>query len=109
MCETQVMIRLDVPKESIAEFCRRWNIRWLACFGSAVRDGFGPDRDVDLLVEFAPGHTPGLEIVDIEEDLSSLLEGRKVDLVNPKYLNRRLKDRVLEEAEVLYAEGCRLR
>jgi hypothetical protein len=54
---------------------------------------------VDVLVEFAPGHTPGLEIVDIEEDLSNLLGGRRIDIVNPKYLNRRLKDRVLAEAE----------
>ena len=99
------MIRLDVPNEKISEFCRSRHIRWMACFGSVVRDDFGPDSDVDVLVEFAPGHTPGLEIVDIEEDLSSLLGGRKVDMINPKYLNRRLKDRVLEEAEVLYAEG----
>lgn len=99
------MIRIQVPREKLSEFCRNRHIRWLACFGSVVRDDFSPDSDVDLLVEFAPGHTPGLEIVDIEEDLSSLLEGRKVDLINPKYLNRRLKDRVLEDAEVLYAEG----
>lgn len=99
------MIRIDVPKEKISEFCRSRHIRWMACFGSVVRDDFTPDSDVDVLVEFAPGHTPGLEILDIEEDLSSLLGGRKVDLINRKYLNRRWKDRGLEEAEVLYAEG----
>ena len=49
-----------------------------------VRDDFGPDSDVDVLVEFAPDHTPGWEIVDIEEDLSTLFGGRKVDVVNPK-------------------------
>lgn len=98
------MIRINVPKEKITEFCRNRHIRWMACFGSAVRDDFGPDSDVDVLVEFAPGRTPGWDIVDIEEDLSSLFDGRKVDLVNPKYLNRRLRDRVLAEAEVLYAE-----
>jgi len=76
----------------------------MACFGSAVREDFTPDSDVDFLVEFAPGQTPGLEIVDIEEDVSALLGGRKVDIVNPEYLNRRLRDRVLAEAEVLYAE-----
>jgi uncharacterized protein len=81
------------------------HIRWMACFGSAVRDDFALDSDVDLLVEFAPDHTPGWEIVDIEEDLSALLGGRKVDVINPKYLNRRLKEQVLAEAEVLYAEG----
>lgn len=52
-------------------------------------------------MEFAPGHTPGLDIVDIEEELSAILGGRKVDIVNPKYLNRRIKDRVLAEAEVV--------
>lgn len=70
-----------------------------------VRDDFGPESDVDILVEFAPDHTPGWEIIEIEEELSDLLGGRKVDVVNPNYLNRRLKDRVLAEAEVLYAEG----
>lgn len=99
------VIHIDVPKAKLTAFCRSRHIRWMARFGSAVRDDFAPDSDVDLLVEFAPGHTPGLEIVDIEEDLSSLLGGRKVDIVNPKYLNRWLKDRVLAEAEVLYAEG----
>jgi predicted nucleotidyltransferase len=99
------MIRMDVPKKKLTEFCRSRHIRWMACFGSVVRDDFGPDSDVDLLVEFAPHHIPGWEIVEIEEDLSALLGGRKVDVINPKYLNRRLKDRVLAEAEVLYAEG----
>lgn len=100
-----IVIHIDVPEEKLTAFCRRRHIRWMACFGSAVRDDFGPDSDVDVLVEFAPDHTPGWEIVDIEEDLSTLLGGRKVDVINPKYLNRRLKDRVLAEAEVLYAEG----
>jgi predicted nucleotidyltransferase len=99
------VIRIDVPKEKLTAFCRSRHISWMACFGSAVRDDFGPDSDVDVLVEFAPDHTPGWEIVDVEEELSALLGGRKVDVVNPKYLNRRLRDRVLAEAEVLYAEG----
>lgn len=99
------MIRLHVPEEKLREFCRSRRIRWMACFGSAVRDDFGPDSDVDLLIEFASGHTPGWDIIDIEEDLSSLFGGRNVDVVNPKYLNSRLRDRVLAEAEVLYAEG----
>lgn len=99
------VIRLDAPKDKLTAFCRMRHIRWMACFGSAVRDDFGPESDIDVLVEFAPDHTPGWEIVDIEEDLSALLGGRKVDVVNPKYLNRRLRDRVLAEAEEIYAEG----
>lgn len=92
-------------KDRVAEFCRRWHISKLSFFGSVLRDDFGPESDVDVLIEFSPGHTPGLEIVDIEEELSALVGGRKVDLVNPKYLNRRLKRRVLAVAEVQYAEG----
>jgi predicted nucleotidyltransferase len=99
------MMAIEVPEKKLAEFCRSHHIQWMASFGSVVRDDFGPESDVDLLVEFAPGHTPGLDIVDIEEDLSALLGGRKVDIVNPKYLNHRLKDRILAEAEVIYAEG----
>lgn len=98
------MIRhgIEISNEKIAEFCRRHHITRLAFFGSFLHDDFKPDSDVDVLVEFAPGHTPGLEIVDIEEELSSLLGGRRVNIVNPKYLNRRLKDRVLADAEVQY-------
>jgi predicted nucleotidyltransferase len=92
-------------KSKIAEFCRRWHISKLSFFGSVLRDDFGPESDVDVLIEFSPGHTPGLEIVDIEEEFSALLGGRKVDIVNPKYLNRRLKHSVLAGAEVQYAEG----
>ena len=98
------MRRLAVDDAKLAEFCRRHHIRKLSIFGSAVRDDFGPDSDVDVLVEFAPGHTPGLSIVDVEDELSRLLGGRRVDLANPRYLNRRLKDRVLAEAEVQYSE-----
>jgi len=98
------MRRFAVDDAKLAEFCRKHHIRKLSIFGSAVRDDFGPDSDVDVLVEFARGHTPGLSIVDVEDELSRLLGGRRVDLANPKYLNRRLKDRVLAEAEVQYAE-----
>ena len=99
------MIQIDVPIEELRALCRRRHIRRLALFGSVLRDGFGASSDVDMLVEFAPEHVPGLEIVDIEQELSALFGGRRVDLVNPKYLNRRLKDRVLADAEELYAEG----
>ncbi len=98
------MIRLQVPLERLRTFCQKRHIRWLAFFGSVLTNDFGPDSDVDVLIEFAPGHTPGLEIVDIEDELSEILGGRKVDVVNPKYLNRHLRERVLASAEVYYAE-----
>jgi uncharacterized protein len=98
--------RIDILREQIAEFCRRHHVRRLSLFGSILRDDFRPDgdqpSDVDVLVEFEAGHTPGWEIVEIEEELSRNFLGRKVDLVNPKYLNRRLKDRILASAQVQY-------
>jgi len=92
-----------VNRQQIAEFCRRHHIQKLSLFGSVLRDDFGPDSDIDVLVTFEPGHVIGLRIVDIEEELSQLL-GRRVDLVSEKYLNRRIRDRVLADAEVQYAE-----
>ena len=78
----------------------------MAMFGSAVRGELKPDSDVDLLVEFDPDRRPGLVgRHELEQELSALFGGRRVDLVNPKYLNRRIRDRVLAEAEVQFAEG----
>ena len=74
----------------------------MALFGSVLRDDFRPDSDVDVLVEFEPGHAPGWEIIAIEEEFSQLVGGRKVDLVSPKCLLRGLKDRVLASAVVQY-------
>ena len=95
---------IQIPAEELKAFCRKHHIQKLSFFGSVLDDNFKPQSDVDILVEFAPGHTPGWEIVDIEEELSRLLGGRKIDMANPKYINRRIKDRVLAEAEVQYAE-----
>ncbi|HUU59844.1 MAG TPA: nucleotidyltransferase family protein [Phycisphaerae bacterium] len=97
-------IRLD--KDGIAEFCRRNHIRRLSLFGSVLREDFGPDSDIDVLVEFEPEHVPGfIHLFELERDLERLLGGRKVDLVTPKFLNHRIRGRVLAEAEVQYAEG----
>jgi predicted nucleotidyltransferase len=86
----------------LADLCRRHHIRRLALFGSVLRDDFGPQSDIDVLIEFEPGHTPGWEIVDVADDLSALFGGRRVDLVNPRYLHPRLKERVLTTAVVQY-------
>jgi hypothetical protein len=96
---------IDVPKAKIADFCRKHHIRKLALFGSVLREDFRPDSDVDVLVEFEPGQVVGLRLIRIEEELSQLLGGYRVDLVTPKFLNRRIRDRVLAAAEVQYAEG----
>ena len=97
--------RLSAPREEIAQFCRRHHIRKLSLFGSVLRDDFRPDSDIDVLVEFEPGHAVGFAIIDMEEELSGLFGGHKVDIVQEKFLNKRLRGRVLADAEVQYAEG----
>jgi predicted nucleotidyltransferase len=94
-----------VPKPQLAEFCRRNHIRRLALFGSVLRDDFGPNSDIDVLVEFEPGHVPGLRFIRLQDELSGLFGGRRVDLVTPKFLNHRIRDAVLRSAEVQYAAG----
>lgn len=96
--------RLTIPDAALADLCGRWRITRLSLFGSAVRDDFGPDSDVDVLVEFDPDHTPDLlDISRISRELSSLLGGRDVDLVTPGGLHPRLKDRILAEAVERFA------
>ena len=96
--------RIDIPTPELAELCRRHHIRKLMLFGSVLRADFGPDSDIDILVEFEPNHFVGFRIFQVEEELSQLFGGRKIDLVNPKFLNRHLKERVLASAQVHYAE-----
>ena len=94
-------VRIPVPAEAIGEFCRRHHIRRLAFFGSVVRADFRPDSDVDVLVEFEPGHVPGLAFFAIEDGLSRLL-GRKVDLNTPQFLSPYIRAAALAEAEDHY-------
>jgi uncharacterized protein len=95
--------RIDFSHEEFAALCRRHGIRRVAFFGSVLRDDFTPQSDIDMLVEFTPEAQPGWEIIDIQGEFSSFVHGRTVGFVNPKYLNRRLRDRVLESAEVVFA------
>lgn len=94
---------LVIPKDKVADFCRRCHIRRLAVFGSALRDDFAPDSDVDVLVEFEEGHTPGFAFFGMQDELSVLM-GRKVDLHTPKFLSRYFRDKVIKEAEVQYVK-----
>lgn len=94
---------IDIDRDLITEFCRRHHIRRLALFGSVLRDDFGPNSDVDVLVEFQQGHVPGLAFFGMQEELSGII-GRRVDLNTPGFLSRYFRDRVMEEAEVQYAE-----
>ncbi len=92
---------IDIPTDKIAAFCRRNHIRRLALFGSVLRDDFGPDSDVDVLVEFEPGTQVGLAFFGMQDELSSML-GRSVDLNTEKCLSPYFRDEVLAEAEVQY-------
>ena len=94
-------VKISLDREEIAEFCRRHHIRRLSLFGSVLRDDFGPDSDVDVLVEFETGHVPGLAFFDMEAELSQIL-GRKVDLSTLQFLSRYFRDEVLNEAEEQY-------
>ena len=105
MAVTSVEGRLAFDRQKLADFCRRNYIKSLAFFGSVLREDFRPDSDVDVLVEFEPGHTPGLAFIRMEAELSELLGGRKVDLVTPRFLNPRVRDRVLAQAATQYAAG----
>jgi predicted nucleotidyltransferase len=92
--------KLGFRRADLSAFCRKHHIRRLSFFGSAVRDDFREDSDIDVLVEFEPGRTPGFGIIDVQDELSRLFGGRSVDIVNPKYLNPLLRDRILAEAQV---------
>ena len=92
---------IAIPRAKVGAFCRRHHIRRLSLFGSVLRDDFTPESDVDVLVEFESGHTPGFAFISIQDGLSEIL-GRNVDLNTPQCLSRYFRDEVLAEAEVLY-------
>lgn len=95
----------EIPKDKLVDFCQRNHIRWIAFFGSVLREDFAPDSDIDVLVEFEPEHVPGLALIRMQDELSELLAGRKVDLVTAKFLHPRIRRQVLAEMEVQYAQG----
>lgn len=96
---------IQVSQEKIAEFCQRHYVRKLSLFGSVLRDDFHPGSDVDVLVEFEPGKTPGFKIVTMQQELSEIFGGRLVDLRTPNELSRYIRDRVLTEASVQYVQN----
>jgi predicted nucleotidyltransferase len=96
-------VRIYINREALAALCRRHGIARLSVFGSALRDDFRPDSDVDLLVEFLPGQRIGLfGLAAIERELSEMI-GRKVDLRTTPELSPRFRDEVLRTAAVQYA------
>ena len=90
-------------KAELEQFCRDNGIRWFAIYGSALRDDFGPESDINVLVDFIPDRTPGLlGVVRMESDLSALFGGRKVDLRTLNGLSRYFRQDVLDTAETHY-------
>ncbi|MBA3063603.1 nucleotidyltransferase family protein [bacterium] len=97
---------LKVSKRKIVEFCKRNHIRSLSLFGSILRNDFSRSSDIDMLVEFEIGYVPGFfHLIEIEEELSYVFSGRKVDLRTPNDLSRYFRDDVLAEAEAVYIES----
>jgi predicted nucleotidyltransferase len=91
-----------MPKDKLVDFCKKNYIKKLSLFGSALHGTLGPDSDIDLLVEFEEGHTPGLfSIVRMEMELAEAL-GRKVDLRTPSDLSRYFRDEVVRNAKLEY-------
>ena len=93
---------LKIPKDKIGEFCKKNHIRKLSLFGSALRDDFKPDSDVDVLVEFDPDHIPGfITLAGMEIKLGEMM-GRKVDLRTAQDLSPYFRQEVIDSAEVQY-------
>lgn len=93
-------------QQRLSELCRKYGIRRLSVFGSTVRGEQTAESDIDLLVEFDPDrHLSLIERESLDVEMSALFGGRRVDLVNRKYLNRHMAPMILGEAELQYAEG----
>jgi len=96
-------LQITIPKDKIADFCHRNQIRKLSLFGSALRTDFRPDSDVDVLVEFEPAAQIGfITLSRMRRELAELL-GRPVDLVPREGLKPKIREAVLSSAEVVYA------
>jgi predicted nucleotidyltransferase len=95
------MVQIAIDRDAVRRFCQTHHIRRLALFGSVLREDFADASDVDVLVEFEAGHTPGLSFFTMQEELSALL-GRQVDLHTPQSISRYFRDRVIAEAQVQY-------
>jgi predicted nucleotidyltransferase len=96
--------RVDIPRGRIAEFCRKWKVAEFSLFGSVLRDDFGPDSDVDVLVSFDPAATWDLfDLVTMRDELMAMF-GRAVDLVEKEGLRNPFRQRgILSTREVIYA------
>ena len=97
-------VRVSLPMDRIVRICQKYGVTELSFFGSAVRDDFGPDSDVDFLYVLAPESIIGWEIVALRDELAEAV-GRDVDIVPKNHLHWVIRDRVLAEAEVVYPDA----
>ncbi len=95
---------IDIPKDKIVSYCKKNHIKKLALFGSFLTNEFRSDSDIDLLVEFEKGYVPGFfDLVRMQDQLSKFFNGRSVDLRTQYDLSRYFREKVIDNAEVLYA------
>ncbi len=96
---------IPLPMDEIRAFCRKWRVARLEVFGSILRPDFGPSSDVDFLVTFEPGARWGLEIVEMEHELATIV-GRRVDLVSRRAVeesdNWIRRKAILDSAETIH-------
>lgn len=97
--------QIDVPEERLQAFCRKWKIKELSLFGSALRDDFRPESDIDILVSFGPGGAMTFEgFLEMREELSAIFGGRSIDLVEKRLVrNPFRRHEILTTREVVYA------
>lgn len=95
------ILPFSIDLVQLEEFCRRHHIEWLSLFGSVLRDDFRPESDIDVLVEFEEGHTPGWNFFGMQDELSGIF-GREVDLNTPGFLSQYFRDDVIAEALPIY-------
>jgi len=96
--------QLSIPHAAIRDFCRAHAVRELALFGSAVREDFGADSDIDVLIDLAPGARVGLVGLQKMRDELSRIFGRQVDLLTRSGLNRHIQGEILRQAKVIHEE-----
>lgn len=99
-----VELPLSIDADQLALFCRERGIRKLSLFGSVLREDFSTTSDVDVLIEFLPGRTPGLAFFGYAEDLASII-GRKVDLNTPGFLSKHFREDVRRQALTIYEQA----
>jgi len=99
--KTSTAHHCEMPNAKITDFCQRHHIRRLSLYGSVLRDDFQSDSDIDILVEFQPGHTPGLAFFVLQRELSEMLVSRQTERFGLSKLQVATTERVMENATLI--------